>query len=287
MSSYAHPEVLVSTDWLEAHLGDPAIRIIEVDVDTSAYQEGHIPGAIAWSWKADLSDPIRRDITPWYQFELLLSRSGIEPGTTIVIYGDNNNWFAAWAFWQLKIYGHQDVRLLNGGRKKWLAEAHEVSTEVPVYPKTKYAAPAQDSSIRAFLPDVLKATQERSAILVDVRSPQEFSGEILAPPGLAETCQRGGHIPDARNIPWNHTANDDGTFKSYGELHHLYASQGVDGAKPVISYCRIGERSSHTWFVLKYLLGYADVRNYDGSWTEWGNLVGVPVERTVPARIAA
>ncbi len=287
MSSYAHPEVVVSTDWLAAHLGDPAVRIIEVDVDTSAYQEGHIPGAVAWSWKVDLSDPIRRDITPWYQFELLLSRSGIEPGTTVVIYGDNNNWFAAWAFWQLKIYGHQDVRLLNGGRKKWFAEARDVTTDVSACPKTKVAAPAQDYSIRAFLPDVLQAVQAHSAILVDVRSPQEFSGEILAPPGLPETCQRGGHIPDARNIPWNQATNEDGTFKSYGELHHLYASRGVDGVKPVISYCRIGERSSHTWFVLKYLLGYADVRNYDGSWTEWGNLVGVPVERTVPAKIAA
>jgi thiosulfate/3-mercaptopyruvate sulfurtransferase len=291
MASYAHPEVLVSTEWLSARLShpqsDPRVRIIEVDVDTSAYNEGHIPGAIAWSWKTDLSDPIRRDITPWYQFESLLIRSGIEPSSTIVIYGDSNNWFAAWAFWQLKIYGHEDVRLLNGGRKKWLAEAREITHHVPSYPKTRYPAPAQDYSIRAFLADALKAAHSKSAVLVDVRSPQEFSGEILAPPGLLETCQRGGHIPDARNIPWGKAANDDGTFKSYAELRALYAEEGVDGKKPVIAYCRIGERSSHTWFVLKYLLGYRDVRNYDGSWTEWGNLVGAPVERTVSTRAAA
>lgn len=287
MSSYAHPEVLVTTEWLTAHLNDPKIRVIEVDVDTSAYEQGHIPGAISWSWRTDLSDPIRRDITPWYQFELLLGRSGVTPDTTVVIYGDNNNWFAAWAFWQLKIFGHRDVRLVNGGRKKWLAEEREITTEVPSYPKTSYTAPAQDYTIRAFLADVLRANQTHSAVLIDVRSPQEFSGEILAPPGLPETCQRGGHIPDALNIPWGQAANEDGTFKSFGELHDLYVSQGVDGRKPVIAYCRIGERSSHTWFVLKYLLGYPDVRNYDGSWTEWGNLVGAPVERTVLAKVAA
>ncbi len=287
MSSYAHPEVLVNTEWLSAHLGDPQVRLIEADVDTSAYNEGHIPGAIAWSWKTDLSDPVRRDITLWHQFESLLIRSGIQPGATLVIYGDNNNWFAAWAFWQLKIYGHKDVRLLNGGRKKWLAEAREITTEVPAYPQTKYSAPAPDYATRAFLADVLRATYAGSAVLVDARSPQEFSGEILAPPGLAESCQRGGHIPDARNVPWGKAVNGDGTFKSYPELRALYAEEGVDGHKPVIAYCRIGERSSHTWFVLKYLLGYQDVRNYDGSWAEWGNLVGAPVERTLSKKAAA
>ncbi len=287
MSSYAHPEVLVNTEWLAAHQSDQRVRVLEVDVDTSAYDEGHIPGAIAWSWKTDLSDPIRRDITPWYQFESLLIRSGIEPSSTVVIYGDSNNWFAAWAFWQLKIYGHSDVRLLNGGRKKWLAEGREVTNDIPGCSKTRYPVPAQDYSIRAFLADVLKAAHSRSAVLVDVRSPQEFSGEILAPSGLAETCQRGGHIPDARNVPWGKAVNSDGTFKSYPELRALYAEEGVDGRKPVIAYCRIGERSSHTWFVLKYLLGFQDVRNYDGSWTEWGNLVGAPVERTVSTRGAA
>lgn len=286
MSSYAHPEVLVDTEWVRAHQDSRSVRIVEVGVDTSAYGEGHIPGAITWSWKHDLSDPVRRDITPWYQFETLLIRSGIESGTTIVIYGDNHNRFAAWAFWQLKIYGHEDVRLLNGGRKKWLTEGREITAGVPVYPKTKYAAPAPDYSTRAYLGDVIKAAAAEAAVLVDVRSPQEFSGEILAPADLPETCQRGGHIPDARNVPWSEATNEDGTFKSFEELRALYAAEGVDGRKPVITYCRIGERSSHTWFVLKYLLGYQDVRNYDGSWTEWGNLVGAPVERFVAAKVA-
>src|SRR5271170_7907499 len=279
MSDYAHPEVLVSTDWLAEHLADPKVRIIEVDVDTAAYDTGHIPGAVAWSWKTDLSDAVRRDITPWYQFESLLTRSGIEPQTTLVIYGDNNNWFAAWAFWQLKIYRHADVRLLNGGRKKWLADQREITKDIPAYPSTQYPAPSEDFSIRAYLNDVQVAVKSNSAALVDVRSPQEFTGEILAPPGLPETCQRGGHIPHARSIPWGKACNEDGTFKSADELKALYGGEGVDGSKPVIAYCRIGERSSHTWFVLKYLLGFGRVSNYDGSWTEWGNLVGAPVER--------
>jgi thiosulfate/3-mercaptopyruvate sulfurtransferase len=286
MSNYAHPEVLVSTDWLDQHLRDPHVRVVEVDVDTAAYDSFHIPGAVAWSWKTELSDAIRRDITPWYQFESLLARSGIQPGTTIVIYGDNNNWFAAWAFWQLKIYRHSDVRLLNGGRKKWLAEGRELTDEIPHYQPTRYPAGHEDFSIRAYLSDVQAAVKAKSKVLVDVRSPQEFSGEILAPPGLPETCQRGGHIPGARNIPWGKAANEDGSFKSFDELKGIYDAEGVTGSKPVISYCRIGERSSHTWFVLKYLLGYNDVVNYDGSWTEWGNLVGVPVERTARSQAA-
>ena len=279
MSDYAHPEVLVSTDWVARHGRDPGVRVVEVDVDTSAYDEGHVPGAIAWSWKTDLCDTVRRDILSKEQFQELMRRSGVANDTTLVLYGDNNNWFAAWAFWQARIYGHPDVRLMNGGRKKWLAEGRDLSREVPVYPRTNYRAADPDPSLRAFLPEVREAMEKSSAVLVDVRSPAEFTGEILAPPGLPETCQRGGHIPGARNIPWSLACNEDGTFKSAAELRELYGSQGVDGSKPVISYCRIGERSSHTWFVLKYVLGYGDVRNYDGSWTEWGNLVGAPIER--------
>ena len=286
MSDYAHPEVLVSSEWLAEHLADPEVRIVEVDVDTAAYDAGHIPGAVAWSWKTDLSDAVRRDITPWYQFESLLTRSGIQPKTTIVIYGDNNNWFAAWAFWQLKIYRHADVRLLNGGRKKWLLEGRELTNEIPQCKPAQYPAPREDFSIRAYLADVQAAVKARSKDLVDVRSPQEFSGEILAPPGLPETCQRGGHIPHARNIPWGKTANEDGTFKTADEIKAIYDAEGVTGNRAIISYCRIGERSSHSWFVLKYLLGYHNVVNYDGSWTEWGNLVGAPVERTARSQAA-
>jgi len=279
MAEYAHPEVLVSTEWMAAHLKDPAVRIAEVDVDTKAYDEGHVPGAIGWAWNSQLCDTLRRDILSKEQFEALLSDSGVSPATTLVIYGDNNNWFAAWALWQAKIYGHQDVRLMNGGRKKWLAEGRELSKDAPGVAPTAYRAKPADLSLRAFLPEVQAASSNRTAAMVDVRSPQEFTGEILAPPGLPETCQRGGHIPGARNIPWGKAANDDGTFKSAGELRTLYGAEGIDGSKPVIAYCRIGERSSHTWFVLKYLLGFDKVTNYDGSWTEWGNLVGAPVER--------
>lgn len=283
MAEYAHPEVLVSTDWVAAHLKDPSVRIAEVDVDTKAYEEGHVPGAIGWAWNSQLCDTLRRDILSKEQFEALMSDSGVSSATTLVIYGDNNNWFAAWALWQAKIYGHENVRLMNGGRKKWLAEGRELSKEAPHVTKTLYRAKPADVSLRVFLPEVQKASADRTAALVDVRSPQEFTGEILAPPGLPETCQRGGHIPGARNIPWGKAANDDGTFKSADELRALYAAEGIDGSKPVIAYCRIGERSSHTWFVLKYLLGFDKVTNYDGSWTEWGNLVGAPVERGTAA----
>ena len=272
-------DVLVSTEWVAAHLNDPTVRIVEVDVDTKAYAEGHVPGAAGWAWDTQLCDTVRRDIIPKDAFESLMSQSGIANDTTVVLYGDNNNWFAAWALWQLKIYGHQDVRLMNGGRKKWLSEARELLKDAPALPRTSYRANAPDYSIRAFLPEVTKAVEQRAAQLVDVRSPQEFSGEILAPPGLPETCQRGGHIPSAKNIPWGKACNEDGTFKSMEELRALYGGVGVTGEKPVIAYCRIGERSSHTWFVLKYLLGYSNVKNYDGSWTEWGNLVAAPVEK--------
>jgi thiosulfate/3-mercaptopyruvate sulfurtransferase len=287
MPNYAHPETLVSTEWVAQHEKDPLVRIVEVDVDTKAYDEGHVPGAIAWAWNSQLCDTVRRDILSQQQLETLMSESGIGNDTTVVIYGDNNNWFAAWALWQLKIYGHRDVRLMNGGRKKWLAEGRDLSTEVPKPKATVYKASAPDLSLRAFRPQVQNAVSGHAAELVDVRSPQEFTGEILAPPGLPETCQRGGHIPGARSIPWSKACNDDGTFKSYDELRALYAGEGIEGSKPVIAYCRIGERSSHTWFVLKYLLGFEKVTNYDGSWTEWGNLVGVPVERGATRKAGA
>jgi thiosulfate/3-mercaptopyruvate sulfurtransferase len=279
MAEYAHPEALVSTEWVASHANDPKVRVVEVDVDTKAYNEGHIPGAIAWAWNTQLCDTVRRDILSQEQFEALMSASGVTPDTTLVIYGDNNNWFAAWALWQARIYGHADVRLMNGGRKKWLAEGRDISVEPHSAAPTQYRAQAADLSLRAYLPQVQAASAQRSAALVDVRSPQEFTGEILAPPGLPETCQRGGHIPGARSIPWGKACNDDGTFKSADELRALYGGQGIDGSQPVIAYCRIGERSSHTWFVLKYLLGFDNVTNYDGSWTEWGNLVGANVER--------
>jgi thiosulfate/3-mercaptopyruvate sulfurtransferase len=279
MANYAHPETLVATDWVSQHTKDSNVRVVEVDVDTNAYNEGHVPGAIGWAWNSQLCDVVRRDILSKSQFEKLMGESGISNSTTVILYGDNNNWFAAWAFWQMKMYGHDDVRLMNGGRKKWLAEGRDVSTDVPRPPAAVYDASGPDNSLRAFLDQVQAAMQSRSHGMVDVRSPQEFSGELLAPPGLPETCQRGGHIPHARNIPWGKACNEDGTFKTADELMTLYSGEGIDGSKPVIAYCRIGERSSHTWFVLKYLLGYNKVQNYDGSWTEWGNLVGAPVER--------
>jgi thiosulfate/3-mercaptopyruvate sulfurtransferase len=279
MSDYAHPENLVSTKWVAGHTAEPNLRIVEVDVESSAYNEGHIPGAIAWAWKTQLADTVRRDILAQPAFEALMEESGIGNDTTVILYGDNNNWFAAWAFWQMKIYGHKDVRLMNGGRKKWIAEGRELTTRVPAVARARYRAASPDLSLRAFLPQVQAATAHRAVDLVDVRSPLEFTGEILAPPGLPETCQRGGHIPGARNIPWSKACAEDGTFLPYDELKAIYAAEGVDGSKPVVAYCRIGERSSHTWFVLRYLLGLRDITNYDGSWTEWGNLVGAPVER--------
>ena len=279
MSAQNASTVLVSTEWVSQHLADPAVRIAEVDVDTAAYEQGHVPGAVGWNWTTQLCDTLVRDIAPKGKLEQLLGDAGIDNKTTIVLYGDNNNWFAAWAFWQLKVYGHEDVRLMDGGRKKWLAEGRELSTEAAKPQKKTYQAKNPDLSLRAFLPEVLDSVSGKKAALVDVRSPQEFTGEILAPPGLPETCQRGGHIPGAKNIPWAKAANDDGTFKSPEELKKLYADVGITGDTPIIAYCRIGERSSHTWFVLKYLLGYNNVKNYDGSWTEWGNLVGAPVEK--------
>jgi len=287
MADYAHPETLVSTDWVAQHSHDANVRVAEVDVDTKAYKEGHVPGAIGWDWNTQLCDVVRRDILSKAHFEKLMADAGITSSTTVVLYGDNNNWFAAWALWQMKMYGHKDVRIMNGGRKKWLAEGREVSTDVPMPAAATYEASGPDNSLRAYLDQVRAAMDAGSHGMVDVRSPQEFSGEILAPPGLPETCQRGGHIPGARNIPWGKACNDDGTFKSVDDLKALYGAEGIDASKPVIAYCRIGERSSHTWFVLKYLLGFDRVSNYDGSWTEWGNLVGVPVERGAASAKAA
>ena len=278
MSNYANPQVLVSTDWVAQHKNDPQVVVAEVDVDTKAYDEGHVPGAIGWNWQTQLCDTVQRDIIPKNEMEKLMRDGGISNDTTVVLYGDNNNWFAAWAFWQMKIYGHKDVRIMDGGRKKWVAEGREMSKDKPAPKAASYKASAPDQALRAFLPQVQEAMKNGLA-MVDVRSADEFTGKILSPPGLPETCQRGGHIPGAKNIPWATACNEDGTFKSFDELQVLYGSKGLTPDKEVIAYCRIGERSSHTWFVLKYLLGFKNVKNYDGSWTEWGNLVAAPVER--------
>ncbi|HLL88071.1 MAG TPA: sulfurtransferase [Tepidisphaeraceae bacterium] len=278
MSDYAHPDLLVSTQWVADHLSDPTVKLVEVDVDTAAYGKGHVRNAIGWNWQTDLNDRTRRDIVDPRSFAELNRRAGIRPADTVVFYGDNNNWFAAWALWQFKYHGHQDVRLMNGGRKKWELETRQLVTERPEFPKSEYPIPASDESIRAYRRQVEDVVGTAKVNLVDVRSPDEFTGKVIAPPGMTETAQRAGHIPGAKSIPWAKTANEDGTFKSRGELEQLYRDAGVDFAKPTIAYCRIGERSSHTWFVLKYLLGVNDVRNYDGSWTEWGNLVGAPIE---------
>ncbi len=279
MTTQTLPNVLVTTDWVAQHATDAAVRVVEVDVDTAAYDQGHVSGAASWNWTTELCDTLVRDIVSAKKLEELLGKTGIDNKTAIVLYGDNNNWFAAWALWQLKIYGHEDVRIMDGGRKKWLAEGRDLSTDKPSFPAKTYKAGVPDLSLRAFLPEVQQAVAGKKAALVDVRSPAEFTGEILAPPGLPETCQRGGHIPGAKSIPWGKNCNDDGTFKSLEDLTALYAAQGISGDQPVIAYCRIGERSSLTWFVMKYLLGFKNVRNYDGSWTEWGNLVGAAVEK--------
>ncbi len=278
-TGYAHPETVVSTQWVADHLNDPSIRLIEVDVDTTAYDQGHIPGAVALNWKTELQDQVTRDIVPQEQLERLLSNLGVGRDTTIVMYGDNNNWFGAYAFWLLKIYGHQDVRVMNGGRKKWLDEGRPTTTDVPNYPKTEYKADAPDLSIRIFRDEVRSLLGQPDYAMVDVRSPAEYTGELLAPPGLSETAQRGGHIPGAKNIPWSQAVAEDGTFKPVEQLRDLYQGKGITADKNIVAYCRIGERSSHTWFVLKYLLGYENVRNYDGSWTEWGSVIGAPIEK--------
>jgi thiosulfate/3-mercaptopyruvate sulfurtransferase len=271
-------DVLVDADWVEAHRDDPGVILVEVDEDTSAYDKGHIRGAIKIDWKKDLQDPVRRDFVDRAGFEALLSERGIAGDDTVILYGGNNNWFAAYAYWYFRLYGHSSVKLLDGGRKKWELDSRELSTDVPERPKTTYTASEQDSSLRALRDEVLAAIGKRN--LVDVRSPDEFAGRLLAPAHLPqEQAQRAGHIPTARNVPWSKAANEDGTFRSDDELRELYeAEAGLDFAKDTIAYCRIGERSAHTWFVLHELLDLANVKNYDGSWTEYGSLVGVPIE---------
>ncbi|MFY9795519.1 MAG: sulfurtransferase [Candidatus Nitrosopolaris sp.] len=284
---YVYPEVLVDTQWVEDHLNDPKVRIAEVDYDRKAnYELGHIPGSVLFDWKKDINEPLSRNILTRQAFEELLQREGVNNDTILILYGDFNNWFAAFAFWVFKYYGYKDVRLINGGRKKWLIEDRLTTTEILQFPKGNFIAEAEtDDNIRAFLRYVRGTLENkpggRTIELVDVRSPKEFTGEILAPPEYpTEQAQRGGHIPGAKNIPWSQAVNDyDGTFKSADELRKIYESKGITSDKEVIAYCRIGERSSHTWFVLKYLLGYPNVKNYDGSWTEWGNMIDNPIEK--------
>jgi thiosulfate/3-mercaptopyruvate sulfurtransferase len=271
-------EVLVSTDWVYQRLADPKVRVLEVSVDPGVYEKGHVRGAFGVRWHDELADPVRRDVVSRENFEKLLSRAGIARDTTVVLYGDNNNWFAAWGYWIFKTYGHADVRLMDGGRKKWDAEKRPWDTLTPAPAPTSYKAAKTDPGLRARLADVLEVVEKRKpGVLVDVRSPDEFSGKVFAPQGIQELAIRAGHVPGAKSIPWSRAVNEDGTFKSKEDLKKLYADAGVDGKAPVVTYCRIGERSSHSWFVLKELLGY-DVRNYDGSWTEYGNAVGVPIE---------
>ena len=277
MATYAN-DVLVETDWLAQHAKDPNVRVFEVDVDTTAYEQGHVAGAIGLNWKSQLQQRPVRDLVSKKELEDLLSKSGVTKDTTIAVYGDNNNWFAAWFFWVLKYYGHKDVRLVNGGRVKWLAEGRSVTTDVPTYPASTYKASDPDESVRALRDRVLQVARNGGTSLVDVRSPKEFSGELLAPENLPqEGAQRGGHIKGAITGPWATAVAEDGRFKSADDLRQIYSSKGV-GGNETIAYCRIGERSSHTWFVLTYLLGHDNVRNYDGSWTEYGSLINAPIE---------
>jgi len=271
-------DVLVTADWAQEHLGDPGLVFVEVDEDTSAYDKGHIEGAVKLDWKTDLQDPLRRDFVSKEQFEKLLSEKGISNDDTVVLYGGNNNWFAAYAYWYFKLYGHENVKLIDGGRKKWELDSRPLSEATVSRPATQYRAKDADTSIRAFRDEVVAAIGQKN--LVDVRSPDEFAGKLVAPAHLPqEGAQRPGHIPTAVNVPWSKAANEDGTFKSDDELRKLYADAGLDTSKDTIAYCRIGERSSHTWFVLRELLGEPNVKNYDGSWTEYGSLVGVPIEK--------
>ena len=280
MADYAHPESLVDTQWVADHGGDANVRLVEVDVDTAAYDQGHIAGAVGWNWQSQLQQSVRRDLVSKEEMEQLLGGSGIGNDTTVILYGDNNNWFACWAFWQMKYYGHGDVRIMNGGRAKWEAEGRPLTTDAPSVTAATYRAGDPDESIRAYRDQVLASVNAGNISLVDVRSPDEFSGNLLAPANLPqEGSQRGGHIPGAANIPWAQAVAEDGAFKSADELQALYGDKGIDGSRDTVAYCRIGERSSHTWFVLTQLLGHDNVRNYDGSWTEWGSIVGAPIEK--------
>jgi thiosulfate/3-mercaptopyruvate sulfurtransferase len=281
MTGYANPDVLVSTDWVKDHIGKPGIKLVEVDVDTKAYEAGHIAGAVGFNWQTQLQDQTTRDIVDRTAFERLVGGAGIRREDTVVLYGDNNNWFAAYAFWLFKVYGHADVKLMNGGRVKWLNESDKkLTVDVPAVTSGAYKATGPDLSIRARVSDVLRAVEAKATNLIDVRSPDEFTGKVIAPPGMTETAQRGGHIPGAASVPWATAVNADGTFKNADELKEIYVNKAkVDAKRDTIAYCRIGERSSHTWFVLKYLLGLPNVRNYDGSWTEYGSMVGLPIEK--------
>ncbi len=273
-------KVLVTTDWLAEHLTEPGLVVAEVDENPDLYEEGHIPGAVKLHWRDDLQDKLVRDVVSKEEFERLLGERGIANDTVVVLYGDKNNWFAAYAYWYLKVYGHEDVRLLDGGRQKWIEESREFTTEPASPTPATYRAKDRDESIRIRRDEVLAGLENASIALVDVRSPQEFSGELMAPPGYEqEGAARTGHIPGAQSIPWATAVRDDGTFKSTDELTAIYEAKGITADKEVRAYCRIGERSAHTWFVLRELLGYENVKNYDGSWTEWGNLVDVPIER--------
>jgi thiosulfate/3-mercaptopyruvate sulfurtransferase len=280
-STYAQPEVLVDTQWVAEHLNDPNVRIVECDEDVLLYDLGHVPGAVKIDWVSDLNDPLVRDYLNKAEFEQLMNNKGISNDTTVVFYGDKNNWWATYAFWVFQLFGHTNAKLMNGGRKKWIDEGRELATEVPSYPAAAYSAPERsDEEIRAFRDQVLAAVKSGDVALVDVRSNDEYTGKKLHMPEYPqEGALRGGHIPGAQNIPWATAVRDDSTFKSREELEQIYGGKGITPDKDVIAYCRIGERSSHTWFVLKYLLGYDNVRNYDGSWTEWGNSVGLPIEK--------
>jgi thiosulfate/3-mercaptopyruvate sulfurtransferase len=282
MSNYAHPEALVDTAWVAEHLHEPNVRIVESNEDILLYHQGHIPGAIKLDWTTELNDPVVRDYLDRERFEQLLASKGIANDTTVVFYGDRHNWWATYAFWVFKLFGHHDARIMNGGRARWIAENRPLTRDVPNYPVAVYRAPERDdTAIRAFRDQVREHLKQPGAVLVDVRSPQEFSGERTHMPDYPqEGTLRGGHIPNAVNIPWAQAVREDSTFKSADELRELYGSKGITPEKDVVAYCRIGERSSHTWFVLTYLLGYGKVRNYDGSWTEWGNSVGLPIEKT-------
>jgi thiosulfate/3-mercaptopyruvate sulfurtransferase len=281
LMEYANPNVLVDTQWIEDHINDNNVRIAEVDYDPKAnYDLGHIPNAALFDWKKDINDPLSRNIVSRDDCTALLQKAGINNDTILVLYGDFNNWFAAFAFWVFKYYGFKDIRLMNGGRKKWLEEDREISKESPNFSKGNFQAVEPDESIRVYLDYVRNSVMTKQGTLVDVRSPAEFTGQITAPPEYpTEHAQRGGHIPSAQNIPWGQAVNEDGTFKSVEDLKKLYEPKGITSDKEVITYCRIGERSSHTWFVLKYLLGYPNVKNYDGSWTEWGNMINNPIEK--------
>ncbi|MCZ6836902.1 MAG: sulfurtransferase [Planctomycetota bacterium] len=289
MNDYAHPDMLVSTEWVQNNLAAGTFKLVEIDVDTTAYDTGHIAGALAFNWQSQLMDQVNRDIISHGDFETLMGESGIAPDDLVIVYGDNNNWFAAYGLWIMKYYGHANVKLMNGGRVKWAKDGRAFTNDLPTITSTSYAIDQTHPELRAMLPEILEVARLGNRNLVDVRSPDEYTGKVIAPPGMSETAQRAGHIPGAASVPWSKAVNEDGTFKSADELRALYLDgAGVDPSVDSIAYCRIGERSSHTWFVLKYLLGLENVKNYDGSWTEYGNVVGAPIvnETKTPAATA-